>query len=203
MYRPPAFVEDRPEVLHAAISAWPLGTLITCGEAGLEANLLPFLPAEDGSVIRAHLARANPQLAALAEGKPVLVLFQGPQAYVSPSWHPAKAEHGRVVPTWNYIVVEIAGTPALHDRPDWLLAQVDALTRVHEAGQHLPWAVSDAPARYIEAQLNGIVGLEISVSRLTGKWKVSQNQPAAARQALAEGLRQTGEVGMADAIPQA
>ena len=198
MYIPPALREDRPEVLGEAVRLNPLGTLITSGPTP-EANLLPFLLEQrsDGPVLHAHLARANPQVAALATGAPVLVLFHGPQAYISPSWYPAKSEHGRVVPTWNYIVVETSGTPVLHDDTDWLGDQIARLTDAQEAGRPEPWTVSDAPPDYITAQLRGIVGLEIRISQMTGKWKTSRNQSASTRKAVAAGLRGDGAGDMA------
>ena len=182
MYRPPAFREDRPELLHAAMRAHPLATLVTHGPAGLTANLVPFtlVPGEDGpDLLRAHLARANPQLVDLRAGGEALVIFQGPQAYVTPSWYPSKQEHGKVVPTWNYILVQAHGRPKVIDDAGWLRAQIDALTTLQEADRDDPWAVNDAPADYVAAQLKGIAGVEIAVERIEGKWKASQNQPAA------------------------
>ena len=192
MYRPPAFREDRPELLHAAIRAHPLATLVTHGPSGLAANLVPFtlVPGEDGrDLLRAHLAKANPQLADLRAGGEALVIFQGPQAYVSPSWYPSKQEHGKVVPTWNYILVQAHGRPRVTDDSDWLRAQIDALTTLQEAGRDDPWAVADAPDDYVAAQLRGIAGVEIAVERIEGKWKTSQNQPAANRDGVIAWLR--------------
>ncbi|WP_343521425.1 FMN-binding negative transcriptional regulator [Sphingomonas sp.] len=192
MYRPPAFREDRPELLHAAIRAHPLATLVTHGPAGLTANLVPFtlVPGEGGpDLLRAHLARANPQLSDLRAGGEALVIFQGPQAYVTPSWYPSKREHGKVVPTWNYILVQAHGRPRVIDDADWLRAQIDALTAQQEADRSEPWAVTDAPPDYVAAQLKGIAGVEIAVERIGGKWKASQNQPAANCEGVVAGLR--------------
>jgi transcriptional regulator len=192
MYRPPAFREDRPELLHAAIRAHPLATLVTHGPSGLTANLVPFtlVPGEDGhDLLRAHLARANPQLADLRAGGEALVIFQGPQAYVTPSWYPSKREHGKSVPTWNYILVQARGRPRVIDDDAWLRGQIDALTNLQEAGRADPWAVADAPADYVTAQLKGISGVEIVVERIEGKWKTSQNQPAANHAGVVAGLR--------------
>ena len=192
MYRPPAFREDRPELLHAAMRAHPLATLVTHGPAGLTANLVPFtlVPGEDGpDLLRAHLARANPQLVDLRAGGEALVIFQGPQAYVTPSWYPSKQEHGKVVPTWNYILVQAHGRPKVFDDAGWLRAQIDALTTLQEADRDDPWAVNDAPADYVAAQLKGIAGVEIAVERIEGKWKASQNQPAANHAGVVTGLR--------------
>lgn len=193
MYRPPAFREDRPELLHAAIRAHPLATLVTHGPSGLTANLVPFtlVTAGDGpDLLRAHLARANPQLADLRAGGEALVIFQGPQAYVTPSWYPAKREHGKVVPTWNYILVQAHGRPRVIDDAAWLRAQIDALTAQQEADRQDPWAVADAPPDFVAAQLKGIAGVEIAIDRIEGKWKASQNQPAANREGVAAGLRE-------------
>lgn len=205
MYNPPAFKEDRPDVLAAAIRSHPLGTLITSGEGGLRANVLPFVVRPDGDawLLRGHLAKANDQVPDLRAGADVLVMFQGPQSYVSPSWYPTKKEHGKAVPTWNYMIVQAWGAPVLHDDPAWLLDQLNEITGVHESGRADPWAVSDAPADYVEAQLRGIVGLEIRVARMAGKWKASQNQPERNRLGVIEGLIGDGEHGMADLVADA
>lgn len=199
MYVPPAFREDRPGVLHHLIRSHPLATLVTAGPAGLVANLVPFDLVEraEGPMLRAHLARANPQCDELRTAGEALVIFQGPQAYITPSWYAAKAEHGRVVPTWNYVVVQVRGRPRVFDAPDWLGAQVTALTDRHETEQPAPWAVTDAPEAFVAAQLRAIVGLEIPIARIEGKWKMSQNRSEADRHGVAEGLRATG--GAADA----
>lgn len=193
MYVPPAFREDRPELLHAAIRAHPLATLVTHGPSGLTANLVPFIltAGDDGrGLLRTHLAKANPQLADLRAGDEALVIFQGPQAYVTPAWYPSKQAHGKVVPTWNYIVVQARGRPQVIDDTDWLRSQIDALTTLQEAGQPNPWSVADAPPDFVAAQLKGIAGIEIPVDRIEGKWKASQNQPAANRAGVLAGLRE-------------
>lgn len=192
MYRPPAFREDRPEVLRDAIHRHPLATLVTYGTDGLQANLLPFIIAAGaggGDVLRGHLAKANGQLRDLASGLEALVIFQGPEAYISPSWYATKRQHGRVVPTWNYVVVQARGSAKLIDDPAWLLAHVQELTGEHERGRKKPWAVTDAPVSFVSSMLKGIVGIEISISHIEGKWKVSQNQPAENRDGVVEGLR--------------
>lgn len=202
MYVPPAYRETRAEVLHALVRAHPLGTLVTAGAAGLTANLIPFdlVETAGGTVLRAHLARANPQCEDLRAGAETLVIFQGPEAYVTPSWYAAKAEHGRVVPTWNYAVVQVRGRPQVFDAPDWLAAQVGRLTEGHEAGRAHPWAVSDAPETFIAGQLRAIVGLEIPIERIEGKWKMSQNRSEADRSGVAEGLRAEGAEAAADLV---
>jgi len=190
MYRPPHFREDRIEVLHAAIRAHPLATLVTAGAEGLEANHIPFL-IEEGrpfGVLRGHLSRANAQLAALRAGAPALVVFQGPQAYVSPSWYETKVESHKVVPTWNYVAVHCWGTPRVIDDAAWLRSQIGRLTRAQEDGRAEPWAVEDAPEDFIAAQIKGIAGLEIPIARIEGKWKASQNRSDADRAGVAAGL---------------
>lgn len=190
MYRPHPFREDRPDVLHALIRAHPLGTLVTAGADGLTANHIPFLIEADGElgVLRAHLARANGQLEALRAGAPALVIFQGPEAYVSPSWYATKAQSHKVVPTWNYVAVHCWGRPRVIDDPAWLRAQIGRLTASQEAGRAEPWAVEDAPEDYIAAQIRGIAGLEIPIDRIEGKWKASQNRSEADRAGVAAGL---------------
>jgi len=192
MYRPAAFREDRLETLHALIEAHPLGALITDGSDGLNASLIPFtLAAERGDkgVLRAHLARGNDQIVALREVREALVLFQGAEAYITPAWYVSKAEHGKVVPTWNYVVVQAWGTPRVIDDPAWLRVQIDELTRKNERDRREPWNVSDAPGPFIDAQIKGIIGLEIDVARIEGKWKVSQNRPEKDRDSVVHGLR--------------
>lgn len=190
MYRPPAFVEDRPEVLRALMRAHPLATLVTAGPEGLTANHIPFL-IEDGGphgVLHAHLARANGQLEALRAGAQALVIFQGPQAYVSPSWYALKAQTHKVVPTWNYVTVHAWGSPRVIDDAQWIGNQIGRLTRSQEAGRPEPWAVEDAPADFIAAQIKGIAGLEIPIARIEGKWKVSQNRSREDRDGVVRGL---------------
>ncbi|WEK48889.1 MAG: FMN-binding negative transcriptional regulator [Candidatus Kaistia colombiensis] len=193
MYQPPAFREDRLDVLHGLMRAHPLAMLVTAGEGGLMANLIPFLidpvGAEKG-LLRAHLARANDQVAALRAGSEAMVLFQGPNAYVTPNWYATKAETHKVVPTWNYITVHAWGTPRVLDSGEWLRRQVGELTDENEKAQAHAWRVDDAPEPFVAAQLKGIVGLEIPISRIEGKWKVSQNRPAADRERVIDGFRQ-------------
>jgi transcriptional regulator len=196
IYTPPAFAETRPEVLAAFVRAHPLGLLISAGPEGLAADPVPFLI--DGTErLRAHVARANGQWRALRAAPDCLVVFQGPEAYVTPSWYPAKAEHGRVVPTWNYAVVEVRGRARVIEDTDWLSRQIDDLTAAREAERAAPWAVADAPAPFVAAQLRGIVGIEIAVTALAGKWKASQNRPAADRAGVAGGLAAEGAEAMA------
>jgi transcriptional regulator len=194
MYQPPHFREDRLEVQHGLVRAHPLGILVTAGAGGLMANHVPFTLDAGASglgTLRCHLARANPQWRDLAAGAEALVVFQGPQAYVTPSWYETKRETHKVVPTWNYAVVHAWGAPVVIEDAEWLAAQIEALTRRHEAGRAEPWAVSDAPEPFVAAQIRGIVGVEIPIARIEGKWKVSQNRPAADRAGVATGFSQS------------
>ncbi len=203
MYLPSAFREDSLEVQHDFIRAHPLGVLMTSGEGGLMANHIPCLLYPDGpqGVLRLHMARANPQLAELASGGECLIVFHGPQAYVTPSWYPSKAETHKVVPTWNFVAVHVWGTPVIQDDPAWLRAQLDALTHSQEKARALPWRVEDAPADFIAAQMRAIVGIEIAISRIEGKWKVSQNRTVADRRGVAEGLAtENGDAVMAGLV---
>ena len=195
MHQPPHFREDRRDVQHALIKTHSLGLLITAGPGGLQANFIPFLidaKATDNGTLRAHLARANPQLRELAAVEECLVVFQGPQAYVSPSLYPTKRETGKVVPTWNYITVQAWGRPRVMDDAAWIANQIDDLTRHKEADRAAPWAVTDAPETFLAMQIKAIVGLEIPVARIEGKWKVSQNRVATDQAGVAEGLRGEG-----------
>lgn len=194
MYLPAAFREDRLDTLHALIRAHPLATLITAGAGGLLANLVPFTLADGGEkgILRAHIARANDQVDALRLGGETLVVFQGPEAYITPSWYVSKKEHGRVVPTWNYAVVQVRGTARVVEDPQWLLAQVHHLTSGQESKRSTPWKVSDAPEPFISGQLRAIIGVEIPISIIEGKWKVSQNRSAADRRAVEAALQAEG-----------
>ena len=199
MYLPSHFEEKRPAVLQQLMQAHPLGLLVTQGESGLQANPIPFVfdadPAGGPGVLRAHVARANPVWREARTETESLVVFQGPQAYVSPGWYPSKAEHGKVVPTWNYIMVQARGRLRVIDDADWLRAFVSRLTDHFEAPRAAPWAVSDAPADYIATMLRAIIGIEIVLTSLTGKWKASQNRSAADRAGVAQGLRDAGVEG--------
>lgn len=189
MYAPAHFDEQRPEVLQALMAAHPLATVVSAGEAGLVADHIPLLhrpdPAGHGVLI-GHVARANP-LWRHADREHLLV-FQGPQAYISPNWYPSKRVDARVVPTWNYAVVHAQATLRAIEDHAGILAIVGALTARHEASQPHPWQVGDAPAEHIERLLGVIVGVEFRITRLQGKWKVSQNQPSGNREGAARGL---------------
>jgi transcriptional regulator len=189
MYVPDPIREDRAEMLHDAMRRIAFATLITSTSSGdMDANHLPML-LEDG-VLHGHVARANPVWKA-GEGK-ALAIFLGPHAYVSPNWYPSKAETGKVVPTWNYIAVHARGGIRWVEDADWLRANVTALSDAHEARQILPWTIEDAPASYIEAMLRGIVGFELSIESLEGKYKLSQNRNEADRVAVREAFAYDG-----------
>jgi transcriptional regulator len=196
MYQPPHFREDRLEVQHALIRAHPLGLLVTFGATGLVANPIPFTLAASASplgTLRAHLSRANPQWREFDPAQEALVVFQGVETYITPSWYEAKREHGKVVPTWNYATVQAYGRMKVVDDSEWLLRQITAMTAAQEAGRAEPWAVSDAPAAFLAAQMKGIIGVEIEITRIEGKWKVSQNRPETDRLGVSAGLRQSDD----------
>jgi transcriptional regulator len=191
MYIPSAFRETRSEVVTAAVAAHPLAMLVTIGSQGLDASHIPLLyfPAEGGlGVLRGHIAKANPQWKEHLQDTEALAIFSGPQHYISPVWYPSKNEHGKVVPTWNYIVVHAHGALQFKHDPEWLMENVRALTAAQEASMEAPWRVEDAPADYIENQLNAIVGIELTVTKLEGKWKASQNRSVADREGVVAGL---------------
>lgn len=191
MYVLPKHAETRLDVLHALIAAHPLGTLVTQGAAGLAADHIPFEigPATDAApfgVLRAHVARANPLWR--LQGTEVLVVFQGPHAYISPALFDEKAISGKVVPTWDYAVVHAHGVLRAVEDKDWLLALLNRLTDAHEGTRASQWAVDDAPAAYIDAMSQAIVGIEIPVTRIEGKWKVNQTNPQSDQQRIAADL---------------
>jgi transcriptional regulator len=201
MYLPKHFEETRVQVLHELIHAHPLGALVVLTSAGLEANHIPLEvdpdPAPFGT-LRGHIARANPLWRESARDTEALVLFQGPGTYISPAWYATKQETGKVVPTWNYAVVHAHGPVRFIDDRAWLRAFVEQLTNRHEAARPEPWRITDAPADYIDKQLGAIIGLEIPITRLVGKWKVSQNRPPRDRDGAVEGLsREGGDAGAA------
>jgi transcriptional regulator len=196
MYVPDAFREDRPDVLRDAVRQIGFATLVTPGSDGIEANHLPMLL--EGDVLRGHVARANPVWKS-GEGK-ALAIFLGPHGYVSPGWYPSKAEHGKAVPTWNYLTVHARGPIRWIADAQWLRAHVTALSDAHESRRSEPWAVTDAPASYIDTMLRGIVGFEIAIELLEGKWKFSQNRDAADRDGVREGLLKEGREDVARRI---
>ena len=195
MYVPDQFVEQRRDHLHALIAARALGTLVTCSADGIVANAIPFilLPDGDHGTLHGHVARNNAVWSAALTVAEALVIFQGPDAYISPSWYASKRETHRVVPTWNYQVVHAYGPLIVHDDPTWVRAQAGRLTKQMEASSSMPWKTADAPRAYTDEQLGQIVGIEIPITRLIGKTKMSQNRSLADRAGAAAGLRETGE----------
>lgn len=204
MYVPPAFQEDRIEHLHAAMRSCGIATLVTLTPDGLIASHVPLLldplPKPYG-VLTGHLARPNPQ-ARGAIGQ-ALVIFQGPDAYVTPSWYATRRATGKVVPTWNYVAVHAYGTPEFFDDADRLREVVTRLTEREESARSAPWAVSDAPADFVQGMLNGIVGFAIPIVRLEGKWKMSQNRPAEDRAGVVAGLTAEGRSDVAALVANA
>ncbi len=191
MYTPAAFTQEDPHELFELIDSSRLAILVTHGAQGLQASHLPFLLKRDegpNGTLYGHLARANPHWRDLAAGSEGLVIFQGPEAYVSPSFYPSKAEHGKVVPTWNYLAVHAYCQAQVFEDPERLLALVSQLADRHEAGRERPWSVGDAPADYIAGMLRAIVGFALPITRLEGKWKLSQNRSAADIAGVRDGL---------------
>jgi len=198
MYIPASYREDDLPTLHAFLDAHPLAALVTAvdGPASLYATHLPLV-LERGvgalGTLRGHLARANPHARQLAVGAvPALVLFSGPDAYITPNWYQRKAEDGRVVPTWNYVAVHASGTAVLRDDAEFLRAHLETLTARHEGSRSMGWQVGDAPEEFIVQQARAIVGLEIQIDRLEGKWKMSQNRAAADIDGVIAGLGASG-----------
>ena len=197
MYLPEHFRVDDRAAQHGLIRAHPLGLLVSADAEGILANHIPFYldaAAGEHGVLRCHLARANSQWKSLAAGAGVMAVFRGAEEYVTPSWYETKRATGKVVPTWNYAAVHVEGRALVHDNADWVLSNVRELTRINEAREQTPWAVEDAPDAFIKTQLRGIVGVEIAITKLEGKWKVSQNRHEADRAGVAEGLSARGVV---------
>jgi len=195
MYLPRHFAEDRLEMLYATIAQTGLATLVTLGAEGLVATHLPLvLDADAGELgtLYGHVALGNPQWRDFDPRVQALALFLGPEAYVSPSWYATKRETGKVVPTWNYLTVHVYGTLRTYDDPERLRAHVERLTQRQESPRaDAAWHVSDAPADYVDGMLKGIVGLELPIARIEGKWKMSQNRPEADRHGAIAGLEAT------------
>ncbi len=189
MYVPRTNVIEDEQEIRGFVAEVGAAQLITTGADGYPlATLLPVI--WEGDTVIAHMARANGHWKQIDPDMPVLLVVSGPQAYISPSWYASKAEHGRVVPTWNYSVVQLAGRVRVHEDAGWLLTAVDGLVERHEAARAAPWSTADAPESYVEGQLRAIVGLEIAVERVEGKAKLSQNMSAADREGVVTGLRQ-------------
>lgn len=196
MYQPPHFNEDSAVAIQGLIRAFPLGLLITGVDGALTANPIPFIldiEAGEQGVLRCHVARANAQWKEIGEGCDALIVFQGAQHYVHPGWYETKRETGKVVPTWNYAMVQVKGCARVMDDAAWIARQVRDLTEMMEGAYPKPWAVDDAPAPYIDAQIRGIVGIEVAITAMMGKWKVSQNRSDADVEGVIEGLREQSD----------
>jgi transcriptional regulator len=193
MYIPRHNEEKRVSVMHSLIVSRPLATLVTLGASGLIASHIPLVLEDDGSpfgVLKGHISRANTQWRDLDSNVQALAIFAGHQHYITPNWYPGTKEHGKEVPTWNYVVVHAYGPlNVIHDE-HWLLTNVEKLTDIQESSSPVPWKVSDAPQDFIRSQLKGIVGLELPIQKLEGKWKVSQNRSEPDRNGVIEGLAQ-------------
>ncbi|NMM38423.1 MAG: FMN-binding negative transcriptional regulator [Glaciimonas sp.] len=208
MYVPSHFAEDRLDVLHQLIHDYPLGTLVTLESGGLNANHIPFeiAPASAAAphgTLRAHIARNNLLWRNASDAVEALVVFQGPQAYITPAWYEEKKVSGRVVPTYNYATVHAYGPLRVIDDAAWLHALLERLTHRHEAARPQPWQVSDAPPEFIEKTVPAIIGIEIPLSRVIGSWKASQNRSSVDRRTIADGLREIGDasaMAMADLV---
>src|SRR5229473_2511987 len=195
MYQPDHFRVDDLAQMHALMRARPLATLVSGGALGLYATHLPTVLKDDApyGLVECHLARANPHWKDLAQSSEALMMFQGPEGYITPNWYPSKTEHGKVVPTWNYAAVHAYGRPEVMQDPHWLRRHVAELTAQQEESEARPWALSDAPDAFVEAMLRGIVGYRFAITRLEGKWKMSQNRGAKDREGVGRGLRKRGE----------
>ena len=195
MYIPSQFEESRVEVLHQLIRTYSLGTLVTLSASGMEANHIPFHltpePTPFGT-LQGHVARANPTWKSFNPELESLAIFHGPGGYVSPSWYPTAREHGKGVPTWNYAVVHAYGQLRVIDDAAWVREQSGSLTAQQESAFDSPWSVADAPQDFIERLVGSIVGIELTITRLIGKWKISQNQPEQNRDGMIQGLRAQG-----------
>jgi len=203
MYIPELFAEPNLEVMYELMRAQPLATLVTLNGKGLEANHIPLILIEQPDslgILQGHVARSNPFWHAHVEDSEVLVIFQGPESYVTPSWYLSKTEHGKVVPTWNYVSVHARGRMRVIDDKEWIRAQLDALTAQSEKAFPHPWQVSDAPSDFVDKLIESIVGIEIVISELKGKWKVSQNRPPQDRASVIAGLSELGDKEMADLV---
>ena len=203
MFQPDLFREDRPKILHDLMMAHPFTTLVSAAAGPLCADHIPLVlhvDASGGCVLRGHVAVANPLATDVDRDIDVLAIFQGPQAYVTPSWYPTKQEHGKVVPTWNYVVVHAHGSLSFHRDRDWLLAHLTELTARQEGKRTEPWAVSDAPDDFVGRQIRGITGIEIGVHSLDGTWKVSQNKTPKDRAGVVLGLENEGAIVMSELV---
>ncbi len=192
MYIPPHFAETRLEAMHQLMHTHPLAALVVLTDDGLVANHIPFFLLEtegEFGILRGHVARANPVWQHFKPEAEALIIFNGAQQYITPAWYPTKKEAGKVVPTWNYAVVHAHGNVQIQQESVWIRSHLEALTNRNESAIESDWQVSDAPAEYIERMMSMIIGIEIPIARLEGKWKVSQNQPEQNREGVIKGLK--------------
>jgi transcriptional regulator len=203
MYVPKHFEVTDINAIHELIHDYPLATLVTTSEHGLNANHIPMhftvMPKPYGT-LQGHVARSNPLLGDIDRDNQSLAIFHGPNAYITPSWYETKKEHGKVVPTWNYVVVHAYGILQIVDNPEWLRTQLETLTDQNESQFSEPWAVTDAPSEFTEKLFESIVGIEMKITKLLGKWKVSQNQPLENQLSVIKGLKDNQQQEMADLI---
>lgn len=190
MHIPKTFEQNNIDELVSIIQQYPFATLICSHAKGIDATHLPFIIEKNGEdlVLLAHIAKANPLWKAVHAGSDVLVVFNGPNCYVSPNHYPTKQQNGKAVPTWNYVVVHVKGSISFSNDPDWKYKVIDELTTVHEANSEIPWSISDAPDSFINNMLLAIVGVQITVNSIVGQWKLSQNQPRVNQQGVISGL---------------
>jgi len=196
MYLPSAYEESRIDVLHGLMRAHPLGALAALRDGAIVVDHIPFLvdaTAGELGTLHGHVARANPLWRELADGRDCVVVFAGPDAYISPAWYPGKREHGRVVPTWNYAVVHARGTPRVFDDADRVRAHLAALTAIQEKDEPEPWQLADAPEDFVAGMIGHVVGIEMPIASLEGKWKVGQNRSTEDRAGVVAGLRRRGD----------
>jgi len=209
VYIPKANEETRLPVLHDFLRAHPFATLVTMGNAGMIATHLPLVLEDDGSefgLLKGHISRANTQWKDINTSIDALAIFAGDHHYITPNWYPSKHQDGKQVPTWNYVVTHCYGPLKFIEDPQWLLAHLETLTTIHEASSPIPWKIADAPPEFIKALLNGIIGLELPVRKIEGKWKLSQNRSQQDRQGVVEGLTQLDtpeSLAMSDLVKQA
>jgi len=197
MHIPVKFQQNEDSQLKAIIREYPFATLITYSESGIEATHLPvvLVDVEGKTVIQAHIAKANKLWKSVKEGAEILLIFNGPNCYVSPNYYPTKKESGKAVPTWNYVVVHVKGVISFIHDEKWIYNMIDLLTKEHEAKQDVPWSITDAPETYINKMLPAIVGIEIAIDSIEGQWKLSQNQPDVNKLGVIQGLLEKGQAG--------
>jgi transcriptional regulator len=195
MHIPSKFKQHEENQLIEIMREYPFATLVTLSESGIEATHLPvILNKVDGkNIVQAHISKANKIWESVKEGSEILLIFNGPNCYISPNYYPTKQESGKAVPTWNYVVVHVKGTISFIHDEKWIYHMIDSLTQEHESKQDFPWSISDAPDTYINRMLPAIVGIEISIDSIEGQWKLSQNQPEVNQFGVIQGLLQKGE----------